>query len=49
MLETLIAVLLILWLAGLLTHVVFGGALHILLLAALVILVIRLAQGRRIL
>jgi len=40
-------VLLILWLAGLLTHI--GGALvHILLVIALVLIIYRLAKGRKI-
>lgn len=40
-------ILLVLWLAGLLTHI--GGPLvHILLVAALVVIIYRLAKGRRI-
>ena len=39
--------LLILWLAGLLTHI--GGALvHLLLVIALVLIIYRLAKGRKI-
>lgn len=47
MLETIIIVLLILWLLGLLGGFAMGGAIHILLVVALVIIVIRLLQGRK--
>ena len=40
-------ILLILWLLGLLTAHTFGGAVHILLIIALVVIVIRLVRGRR--
>ncbi len=46
MLWVIIALLLILWLGGLLVHV--GGALiHLLLIVALVVLVVNLLRGRR--
>ncbi len=46
MLETIIVVLLILWLLGFgVAHM--GGIIHILLVIALVVVVIRLLQGRR--
>jgi hypothetical protein len=46
MLETIIVVLVILWLLGFSLHV--GGALiHILLVVALIVIVLRLLQGRR--
>jgi hypothetical protein len=48
MLETIIIILLVLWLLGVVSSYTLGGALHMLLVAALVILVIRLATGRRI-
>lgn len=48
MLETIIVILLVLWLIGLVTAHTFGGVLHILLLVALVVLVIRLVSGRRV-
>jgi hypothetical protein len=47
MLETLIVILLVLWLLGLVTNTTVGGALHLLLLVALVVFVIRLLTGRR--
>jgi hypothetical protein len=48
MLWTIAIILLVLWLLGLLTSV-GGGLIHILLVIALVIVVIRLLQGRKIL
>lgn len=41
------AVLLILWLAGLLTHI-GGPVVHVLLVLALVLIIYRLAKGRKI-
>ncbi|MBN2183901.1 MAG: lmo0937 family membrane protein [Candidatus Krumholzibacteriota bacterium] len=48
MLFTIGIVLLILWLLGLITAHTFGGVLHVLLVIAVVMVVIRLLQGRRI-
>lgn len=47
MLETIIVIVLVLWLLGLVAGQTFGGILHALLLVALVIFVIRLLTGRR--
>lgn len=47
-LELLILILLILWLAGLFTGVTAGGLVWVLLVVALVLLIVRLAQGRSI-
>jgi uncharacterized membrane protein len=47
MLWTLAVLLLVLWVVGLLTSHTMGGLLHILLVLALVVLVIRLVQSRR--
>lgn len=49
MLWTLIAVLLVLWLLGLISGYTVGGFLHILLVVAVIVLVVRLIQGRRVL
>jgi Family of unknown function (DUF5670) len=49
MLWTIFFILLILWLLGLVTSYTLGGFIHILLVIALVVLVIRLIQGRRVL
>jgi hypothetical protein len=48
MLWTIGIILLILWLLGLVTAHTFGGAVHVLLVIALVVIVIRVLQGRRI-
>jgi len=48
MLWTILAVLLVLWLVGLIGGFTFGGLLHILLVVAAIVLIIRLAQGRRV-
>jgi hypothetical protein len=47
-LETIIVVLLILWVLGLVTSYTMGGFIHILLLLALIVIVIRVVQGRRL-
>jgi hypothetical protein len=47
MLWTICVVLLALWLLGLVTSYTLGGFIHILLVAAIVIVVVRLIQGRR--
>ena len=43
-----IAILLILWLVGLITSYTLGGFLHILLIVAIILLIIRLVSGRRV-
>jgi hypothetical protein len=47
MLWTICVILLILWAAGLVMSYTAGGLIHILLVIALVVMVIRLVQGRR--
>jgi hypothetical protein len=47
MLWTIVIILLVLWLLGMVSSYTLGGLLHILLLIALVVVVIRLIQGRR--
>jgi len=47
MLWTIFVVLLALWLLGLVTSYTLGGFVHILLVAAIVIILIRFIQGRR--
>ncbi|NTU88763.1 MAG: lmo0937 family membrane protein [Actinobacteria bacterium] len=49
MLWTIVAVLIVLWLLGMITSTTFGGIIHVLLVIALVIIVIRLVQGRKVL
>lgn len=45
---TIIIVLLILWLLGFITSYTLGGLIHILLVVALVLIVVRLLQGRSV-
>jgi hypothetical protein len=48
MLETVAIILLILWALGLVTSYTLGGFIHLLLLLAIVVVAIRLIQGRRV-
>lgn len=48
MLWTIFVVLLLLWLVGIVSSYSLGGFIHVLLLAALVVLIIRIIQGRSI-
>jgi hypothetical protein len=47
MLWTLFVILLILWLLGLVSGYTIGGFVHILLVIAIVVVLIRIIQGRR--
>jgi hypothetical protein len=47
MLWTIVLILLVLWLLGLVTAHTFGGLIYILLVIALVVVIVRLIQGRR--
>lgn len=47
MLWTIMAILLVLWLVGLVTNFTMGGIIHLLLILAVVALVIQLFTGRR--
>jgi len=48
MLWTICVILLVLWLLGLLTGYTMGGVIHILLVIAIVVVLIRVIQGRKI-
>lgn len=48
MLWTICVILLVLWLLGVVTSYTLGGFIHILLFLAVVTLLIRLVQGRRL-
>jgi hypothetical protein len=48
MIWTIIAILLILWILGLVTKTLLGGVLHILLVIAIILLIVRLVSGRRV-
>ena len=47
MLETIAVVLIVLWLLGFVSSYTMGGFIHILLVLAVVVILIRLIQGRR--
>jgi len=49
MLFTIAIVLIVLWLLGIVTSSTVGGFIHILLVIAIIIILVRLIQGRRIL
>jgi hypothetical protein len=46
---TIIVILLILWFLGFITSYTLGGLIHILLVVAIILIVVRLLQGRRVL
>jgi len=46
MLSTVIVVLLVLWLLGIVTSYTLGGLIHILLVVAIVVVLLRIIQGR---
>jgi hypothetical protein len=48
MLYTLLVVLVVLWLLGIVSAYTLGGYIHILLVLAVVVLLVRLLQGRRL-
>ncbi len=48
MLETIAIILLVLWLLGMVSSYTIGGFIHILLVVAIVIFLIRIIQGRKV-
>lgn len=48
MLWTILVILVVLWLLGVVTSYTMGGLVHILLVVAVIILVVRLLSGRRV-
>jgi hypothetical protein len=47
MLQTIALVLIVLWILGLVTSYTVGGFIHILLVVAIIIVLLRVIQGRR--
>ena len=47
MLETIAVILIILWLLGLVSSYTMGGFVHVLLVIAVVVILVRVLQGRR--
>jgi hypothetical protein len=48
MLETIAVILLLLWVLGLVSSYTMGGLIHILLVVAVVVVLVRVIQGRRL-
>lgn len=47
MLETIAVVLILLWIIGMVSSYTLGGFIHILLVIAIVVILVRVIQGRR--
>lgn len=47
MLWTIVVILLVLWALGLVTSYTMGGLIHVLLVIAVVVVLVRIIQGRR--
>lgn len=48
MLETIAVILIVLWLLGMVSSYTMGGFLHILLIIAIVVIILRVIKGRKI-
>lgn len=48
MLETIVVILVALWLLGLVSSYTMGGLIHLLLVVAIVVILVRVIQGRRL-
>jgi len=48
MLETVAVILVILWALGLVSSYTMGGLIHVLLVVAIVVILVRISQGRRL-
>ncbi|MDY0116740.1 MAG: lmo0937 family membrane protein [Sulfurimonadaceae bacterium] len=49
MLESIALILIILWILGLVSSYTLGGFIHLLLVIAIVVILVRVIQGRRVL
>lgn len=49
MLWTICVILIVLWLLGLVTSYTMGGLIHILLVIAIIVVLVRIIQGRKVL
>ena len=49
MLMTLAIVLIVLWLLGMVTAYTMGGLIHVLLVVAIIVILVRVIQGQRVL
>lgn len=48
MLYTIVAILLVLWILGLVTSYTLNGFIHVLLVVAIIVVLVRVIQGRKI-
>jgi len=48
MLETIAVILIILWLIGFVSSYTMGGLIHVLLVIAVIVILVRVIQGRRL-
>ena len=48
MLETIAIILIILWVLGLVSSYTIGGFIHVLLVLAIIVIILRVIQGRRV-
>jgi hypothetical protein len=48
MIEMLLVILVVMWLAGMVTSYTMGGVIHLLLVVAVVLLLVRVIGGRRL-
>jgi hypothetical protein len=48
MLWTLVVILLVLWMLGMVTSYTISGLIHVLLVVALIVVLLRVIQGRRV-
>lgn len=48
MLETIVVILVIMWVLGLATSYTMGGLIHVLLVVAIIVVLVRVIQGRRL-
>ena len=48
MIWTILIILLIMWALGLLTGYTLGGVIHVLLIVAIIMVIVRLIQGRKV-
>lgn len=49
MIWTIVAILLVLWLLGVVTSYTLGGFIHILLIVAIIVILVRLIKGEKVL
>jgi hypothetical protein len=48
MLNTIVTILVVMWLLGMVTSYTMGGLIHILLVIAIIVVLVRIIKGRRI-